>query len=86
MSSLVLTQQITITGIAELMKMEREFVAFFPLIEDLRGILKDYYCYGRTRRSTIEALKLLIMEVRKDESMKLYEEGIMHIIDKFEVS
>ncbi len=68
-----------IKSLAEMMAMEEVEVRFFPKIEDLRAILKDYNFNMLTKKVLIEKLEALKAECL-EENFDTYADGIGELV------
>ncbi|MBR6689051.1 MAG: hypothetical protein IKL68_03460 [Clostridia bacterium] len=68
-----------IKAMAEMMAMEEVEVRFFPKLDDLRAILKDYNFNMLTKKALLEKLESLKAECL-EENFDTYAEGIGELI------
>ena len=68
-----------IKSLAQMMVMEEVEVRFFPKIDDLRAILKDYNFNTLTKKALIEKLEALKAECL-EENFDQYADGIGELI------
>ncbi|MBR6613855.1 MAG: hypothetical protein IKK84_03715 [Clostridia bacterium] len=68
-----------IKAMAEMMAMEEVEVRFFPKLDDLRSLLKDYNFGTLTKRALVEKLEALKAECL-EENFDTYADGIGELI------
>lgn len=79
MQKISLKVPVGIKSLAEMMAMEEVEVRFFPKIEDVRALLKDYNFGTLKKKDLIEKLEALKSECL-EENFDQYAEGVGELI------
>ncbi len=79
MQKISLKVPVGIKSLAEMMAMEEVEVRFFPKIEDVRALLKDYNFGTLKKKALIEKLETLKSECL-EENFDQYAEGVGELI------
>lgn len=75
MQQISLKIPVGIKSLAEMMEMEEVEVRFFPKIEDVRALLKDYNYGTLKKKELVEKLEALKNECM-EENFEQYAEGV----------